>query len=201
MRNLLKILLILFVTKIIHANVAYSTNQSAMQLFIISQIEKRENKNVLSRRWLYAQAARSHDFTELNQVKKNKNFFIDIISDHINYLENQKKIKAKKVYRNKLAKGTLICFCTIEAALQLYLCKEEFKYFTNIKQKIRTNIDSVLLITLISTVTYGFFLGTKLICRAFEHQKTIPYKLARDRDILEKLEKLSLEQRTIVNNI
>ncbi|KIX85698.1 hypothetical protein J120_02095 [candidate division TM6 bacterium JCVI TM6SC1] len=167
-------------------NLLLSANN--INLLLIKHINEKKNQNILSRRWLYIQSAKSSNFVELNEVKKNRDFFIKILKDHINYLENQKRTRNRKFYLNKISLGCFLFATILGAGKEVFDLKEQFKNSIYIAKSIRYYTDFVVLPPLITFMIYSLFKSSQLILSGFGHIKSIPYKLERDRRILQELE-------------
>lgn len=188
MKYLILSINILYFFNSIYANNTLLLSTNHINLLLMNRINEKKNQNILSRRWLYIQSAKSSNFVQLNEVKKNRDFFIKILKDHINYLENKKINRNRKYYLNKISLGCILVATILGAGKEIFDLKEQFKNSSYIPKNISYYTDFVVLPPLITFMVYGLVKSSQLILSGFGHIKSIPYKLERDKCILQELE-------------
>ncbi|KIX85107.1 hypothetical protein KG892_00255 [Vermiphilus pyriformis] len=143
-------------------------------------IRTQDNDSV---KWVYDQYDQnSHAFTKNTHFIENKEFFTQLIQDHIVKLKKQKITNSKTLRKAKLAKSILFF------ALAGYcdsLCTDLFVNPTKDSQK--TDIDLLAALCTASrfiTCVISLYKGITHLISSLRYQASIPEKIKRDKNIL-----------------
>lgn len=147
-----------------------------------------------SRQWLYEVAAQNPHFVHYKKVRENREYFVKLLRSHIQKLEMKLSDGKYRMSFNKLATGVL---ANVVGGMFMYIGGYEvFREAIGSMYSPDKNYFEVGMMSMMSAIFGGVggyvcLRGCNNMYRAFQYKQGVMERIARDKNILSKLESAS----------
>ena len=174
---------------------AISHMDSNTNTFVYVHDHCEQRPDPFSRQWLYEVAAQNPHFVHYKKVRENREYFVKLLRAHIQKLEMKLSDGRYRMSFNKLATGVL---ANIVGGMFVYvggyevLCEAIESMCSPDKDYFEVGMMSMMSAIFGGVGGYVCFRGCNSIYRAFQYRQGVMERIARDKNILSKLESTSM---------
>ena len=170
---------------------AISPMDSNLDTFVYVHDHCEQRPDPFSRQWLYEVAAQNPHFVHYKKVRENREYFVKLLRSHIQKLEMKLSDGKYRMSFNKLATGVL---ANVVGGMFVYiggyemLCEAIEGMYSPNKDYFEVGMMSIMAAIFGGVGGYVCLRGCNNMYRAFQYKQGIMERIARDKNILSKLE-------------